>query len=1532
MKLHKFIPTHVSLLLSAISLAAALPAEGPKVLFHVPFDANSRGYGRSFAYDDIYRSKGLAEGTPFEYVRGIAGKGAAFSWDNGYPGLCFPKHDNLDGAKGTVSLWLKWTRPIFLNRYYPKIWVCLGNENQTSPIAQVSLEDKRLAGIAEDNQWHHFVYTWDLEEEKRKQYLDGKLLASASFTSPVETKLLVFGYRLPGALDELVILDRALTDDEVLAATRAYRDGRKPYAVAPLPRVSLFPFPVSSSAPRPKLPKGVDWRLGEAQSKNETRSSYSLGGYWRFQPTKSLRAATRPDRWLYIQVPSSWKPRPELYDQNLNKTEVLWKPSATEMELLAPGAEENAKETAGGLEEGPELDTEAGPASAKQDVAVTHFPCAWFEREFQHPPGPEKRQFLLRFPMGARVVSAGWHSVERASDVFVNGRYAGSIRGSVRVLDITGLVTEGTNRLSVLNGRPWLSRVEEAGFTRAPVLEVRDQGAVSIGGLLVISRVRKRELAIRMRMANLSGRALSIRAEARIYDARTGELAAALERDALRLQEDEDGEKEFTFSAGALTCWSPETPQLYRLVLSLREGERLIDVSWPVTFGYREVWVEDGEIYLNGSRLSIRGKSHNYLSSYGFDESKLRLLKETGQNADRTLSPSPVWEETLKATDKAGWLVFYQVRGGAGRIPEILSRVGNHPSVIAWQIWGNGYVNGPHGHPMQIGGVVPDEVRDRERAYQVAQEFRENDPTGRLVFFYRLGTGGDFRGIMTTLGWGTPIQTIEEWPSHWAKAKQDPLVPVEMQIMIPRSHELEMWQRGSRQVILAEHHAGYFGEAAYQKLTGELVKSLVPPEETRNPWGTSELAFDIQELSFGRALRSWRTYGINGYLFHVEFKISSMYDGTELNRFGRSLKKNNSPFLFYIGGERENFVAKDHHYSAGETIRKSAISVNDTFHDVSGEVTWEVQAEDGKRIAGQSTTVTVPQGKQNFLPLRFRAPDVKQKTRFRITARFRGDGEKISAQDAFEVTVFPVPQAPALAKGIALIDSTGETESVLRKAGVPYQLINAETIDRGVSSLARYPLLVIGKNSYPEAERIFSEWLPVDDTVREGLNIVCLEQRNRYVMGLKLENLNARQVFIRAKKSPLFADLENNDFSHWREESKLLPPYQPWNETADWRQGRDSKHGQRNSFGQRRYWHWSNKGMVSTFCFEKPQLGNFRILMDAGFDLLYTPLVEFWQGKGRILLCQLDLVDHYGAEPAATLLLHRLLREYSRPHGKAFQKLSYLGSGRKENLLKETGVDFRKVEAPEGSAVFLEPESFAKATSPGLPEQLAAFAKSGGTVVVTRSRRSARASGTTNKMDDSPKLELDEEAEKKTEDKDDFPADDEPTPSAPAASEKDTSWAWMLPVKLPIAPRQIFRTQLPEKSVFSGLSMSDLYWQSLLDFDAIDIKGAAVADTGIIGEVSFGKGRIVFIQFEPDDFDAPWQRSKVLRVYSSLFTNLGIKSRIEMDVRAKGGAGTPEEWLPGYGAQQAAKDVIPQGSRLYPQAALNSDPYQHHIW
>jgi len=65
---------------------------------------------------------------------------------------------------------------------------------------------------------------------------------------------------------------------------------------------------------------------------------------------------------------------------------------------------------------------------------------------------------------------------------------------------------------------------------------------------------------------------------------------------------------------------------------------------------------------------------------------------------------------------------------------------------------------------------------------------------------------------------------------------------------------------------------------------------------------------------------------------------------------------------------------------------------------------------------------------------------------------------------------------------------------------------------------------------------------------------------------------------------------------------------------------------------------------VATYVIEKPQVGAARALLDCGFDLSETPLLEVRRGKGTLILCQLDVTNRYGTDPVATRLVDNLLQ------------------------------------------------------------------------------------------------------------------------------------------------------------------------------------------------------------------------------------------------------------------------------------------------
>jgi hypothetical protein len=57
---------------------------------------------------------------------------------------------------------------------------------------------------------------------------------------------------------------------------------------------------------------------------------------------------------------------------------------------------------------------------------------------------------------------------------------------------------------------------------------------------------------------------------------------------------------------------------------------------------------------------------------------------------------------------------------------------------------------------------------------------------------------------------------------------------------------------------------------------------------------------------------------------------------------------------------------------------------------------------------------------------------------------------------------------------------------------------------------------------------------------------------------------------------------------------------------------------------------------------EKPHRGDFLPILDGGYALQYSPLLEYREGKGLILFCQMDVTGR--SEPGAEILAHNIFR------------------------------------------------------------------------------------------------------------------------------------------------------------------------------------------------------------------------------------------------------------------------------------------------
>lgn len=157
--------------------------------------------------------------------------------------------------------------------------------------------------------------------------------------------------------------------------------------------------------------------------------------------------------------------------------------------------------------------------------------------------------------------------------------------------------------------------------------------------------------------------------------------------------------------------WSPESPSLYTLKLSVFDGDELVD-SKDVRFGIRSIrYIPEKGFFLNGNPTKFKGVcNHHDLGPLGaaVNRSALRhqleMLKEMGCNAIRTSHNMPA-PELVELCDEMGFMMMVEpfddwsfrpkCKNGYGSyfnewaerdMVNMLRHYRNNPSVVMWSI------------------------------------------------------------------------------------------------------------------------------------------------------------------------------------------------------------------------------------------------------------------------------------------------------------------------------------------------------------------------------------------------------------------------------------------------------------------------------------------------------------------------------------------------------------------------------------------------------------------------------------------------------------------------------------------------------------------------------------------------------------------------------------------------------------------------------------------------------------------------------
>ncbi|TKK65804.1 glycoside hydrolase family 2 [Ilyomonas limi] len=158
--------------------------------------------------------------------------------------------------------------------------------------------------------------------------------------------------------------------------------------------------------------------------------------------------------------------------------------------------------------------------------------------------------------------------------------------------------------------------------------------------------------------------------------------------------------------ANDIKTWTPEFPNLYKAVFTLKSGNNIIHTV-EQKFGFRTVELRPGDgIYLNGIKIKFKGVCHHsFWPSSGRTTSKalsiadVQMMKDMNMNAVR-MSHYPPDAHFLDACDSLGLMVLdeltgwhqnYDTEAGSKLVKEMIAHDVNHPSIV---IWDNGNEGG----------------------------------------------------------------------------------------------------------------------------------------------------------------------------------------------------------------------------------------------------------------------------------------------------------------------------------------------------------------------------------------------------------------------------------------------------------------------------------------------------------------------------------------------------------------------------------------------------------------------------------------------------------------------------------------------------------------------------------------------------------------------------------------------------------------------------------------------------------------------
>jgi beta-galactosidase len=316
----------------------------------------------------------------------------------------------------------------------------------------------------------------------------------------------------------------------------------------------------------------------------------------------------------------------------------------------------------------------------------------WYRKRFSVPASDSGHRFQLQFD-----------GIFRDANIWINGFYLGNNKSGYvgNAYDITDYINFTRPNVIVVRAdatqyEGWF--YEGAGIYRHVWLNVYENLHIAQDGVFAYSSLQNNNATVHVETTldnqHLSASGCTVSS---YFTNRDGKIIARAKDQAVQLNVNESKTVKQSFAVPKPRFWSIEDPYLYRVVVELKSGEKLIDRQVH-RFGIRTIAIKANGVFLNGKHVKLYGvnchQDHagvgsalpDYLQYYRID-----LLKNLGVNAYRTSHNAPT-PELLDACDSLGMLVMDEQRllnssaEYMNQFERLVKRDRSRASVFLWSI------------------------------------------------------------------------------------------------------------------------------------------------------------------------------------------------------------------------------------------------------------------------------------------------------------------------------------------------------------------------------------------------------------------------------------------------------------------------------------------------------------------------------------------------------------------------------------------------------------------------------------------------------------------------------------------------------------------------------------------------------------------------------------------------------------------------------------------------------------------------------